>query len=251
MVLGILLAAIGGMVAGSLANFVAYRLVHDEPLHKLRPRCEQCEVALAPRDLVPVVAWVRLKGRCRACGEPIARRHLLVEAGTGVLFVAVTIARYDEAAEVALGLALVTFLVALALIDLDTLLLPDKVTLPAAVTAIALGLLLDRSGETGRLLAGGLAGAFFLLAALAYPSGLGMGDVKLAVVLGLFLGRDVAAALPAALVAGVLVGLVIIGRKGLQEGRRTAVPFGPFLAFGGIFALLWGEGIVDAYVAGF
>jgi leader peptidase (prepilin peptidase)/N-methyltransferase len=146
---------------------------------------------------------------------------------------------------------LVSFLVPLALIDLDTRLLPNRITLPAAVAAIVLGTVLDPSGEVERLIACVAGGGFFLLAALAYPRGMGIGDVKLAGVLGLFLGREVAAALLVGLLAGVLAGIVIIARKGTQEGRKTKVPFGPFLALGGVVALLVGEALVDAYVGTF
>ncbi len=229
MFFGVLLAALGGLVIGSFVCVLAYRLPRGESLVTPRSRCPHCEAPVRPRDNIPVVSWWRLRGRCRDCGEPISRRYPLVEGGTAALFVAVTIAQHDHAGELVLGLALVAFLVPLALIDLDTRLLPDRIMLPAAVTAIVLGLIVDAPGEPGRLLAGALAGGFFLLAALAYSRGLGIGDVKLATVLGLFLGREVAAALLVALLAGVLVGLVIIRRKGLRggahHGRRVrAVP---------------------------
>jgi leader peptidase (prepilin peptidase)/N-methyltransferase len=111
-----------------------------------------------------------------------------------------------------------------------------------------LGLALDPAGEPERLIAGAAAGGFFLAAALAYPRGMGLGDVKLAAVLGLFLGREVAAALLVALTAGVFVGAAIIARKGAAAGRKTAIPFGPFLALGGVVAVLVGDVLVDAYV---
>ena len=198
-----------------------------------------------------MISWLRLRGRCRHCDAPIARRHPLVEALTAAAFVAVAIARGDDGAELVLGLVLVAVLVPLALIDLDTRLLPNRILLPAAVAAVVLGVLLDASGEGERLLAGLLAGGFFLLAAIAFPRGMGLGDVKLAAVLGLFLGRDVAAALLFALLAGVLAGVVIMRREGIAEGRRQAIAFGPFLALGGLFALLFGDALVDAYVASF
>jgi len=251
MFFGVLLAALGGLVIGSFVCLVAYRLPRGESLVTPRSRCPHCEAPVRPRDNIPVVSWWRLHGRCRDCKKPISRRYPLVEGGTAALFVAVTIAQYDHAAELVLGLALVAFVVPLALIDLDTRLLPDRIMLPAAVTAIVLGLIVDAPGEPGRVLAGAVAGGFFLVAALAYPRGLGIGDVKLAAVLGLFLGREVAAALLVALLAGVLVGLVIIRRKGLAEGRTTAVAFGPFLALGGVFALLFGDGLVDSYLSSF
>ena len=114
--------------------------------------------------------------------------------------------------------------------------------------ALVLGTALDPAGEPERLIAGVAAGGFLLLAALAYPGGMGMGDVKLAGVMGLFLGAAVAPALLIALVAGVLVGAVVIARKGAQAGRKTAVPFGPFLALGAIVAIFAGQPLVDLYI---
>ncbi|HLB22136.1 MAG TPA: prepilin peptidase, partial [Solirubrobacteraceae bacterium] len=117
-----------------------------------------------------------------------------------------------------------------------------------AVLALAFGLALDPSGEPQRLIAAAAAGGFLLLAALAYPGGMGMGDVKLAGVMGLFLGRAVAPAILIGLLVGVLVGVLVIARKGVGAGRKTAVPFGPFLALGGVVATFAGQDIVDAYV---
>jgi leader peptidase (prepilin peptidase)/N-methyltransferase len=251
MVLGIVVAALGGLILGSFLNVVAYRLPRGASLVTPGSQCPHCDHPVRPRDNVPVVSWLALHGRCRDCGGPIAGRYALVEAGTALLFVAVVAVRHDDAAALALGLVLVAFLVPLVLIDLEVRLLPNAITLPAAVVAVVLGTVLDPSGEVERLLAGAAAGGFFLLAALAYPRGMGIGDVKLAAVLGLFLGRAVAAALLVALVAGVLVGLAIIARKGAAQGRKTAVPFGPFLALGGLVALLAGDLLVDAYLGTF
>jgi len=248
MLLGLVVAALGGLIIGSLLDALALRWVGERPLATAHFACPRCDHALARNDLVPVVSWLSLRGRCRHCGEPIARRYPLVEAVTAAAFAGVVVARGDDGAELVLGIALVCVLVPLALIDLDTRLLPNRILLPAAVVAVALGTLLDPSGEVERLLAGLVAGGFFLLTALAYPRGMGMGDVKLAFVLGLFLGRDVAAALLIALVAGVLVGVAIMRRRGVAEGRKEAIAFGPFLALGGVLALLFGEALVDAYV---
>ncbi|MGH2942682.1 MAG: prepilin peptidase, partial [Solirubrobacteraceae bacterium] len=156
--------------------------------------------------------------------------------------------RHDEAPRLVLGLVLVAFLVPLALVDLDTRRLPNVLTAPAALLAVALGLALDPAGEPERLAAGVAAGGFFLAAALVRPRGMGLGDVKLAAVLGLFLGREAAVAVLVALVAGVAMGAAIIARKGAAEGRRTAIAFGPFLALGGVVAVLAGDVLVDAYV---
>jgi len=141
-----------------------------------------------------------------------------------------------SAAGVALSVALILLVVPAALIDLEHRIIPNKITGLGAVLALALGLALDPAGEPGRLIAAAAAGGFLLLAALAYPGGMGMGDVKLAGMMGLFLGAAVAPALLIALVTGVLLGVVVLARKGAQAGRKTAVPFGPFLALGALTA---------------
>jgi leader peptidase (prepilin peptidase)/N-methyltransferase len=251
MFFGILVAALGGLVAGSVLNVVACRLPAGRSLLAPASRCPHCEHLVRPRDNVPVLSWLVLRGRCRDCRAPISRRYPLVEAGTGLLFAAVVVARHDDAGGLVLGLALVAFLVPLTLVDLDTRVLPNRMTLLAAVTAIVLGTLLDPSGELERLIASAAAGGFLLLAALAHPRGTGIGDVKLAAVLGLFLGREVAAALLVALLAGLAYGLAIVVRRGIAEGRGTAVGFGPFLALGGVAALLFGRALVDAYLGSF
>ena len=120
--------------------------------------------------------------------------------------------------------------------------------LVGTVVSVALILLTDPGALTEHLIAAAAAGGFLLIAALAYPSGMGMGDVKLAAVMGLFLGRNVAPAMFVALIAGSVVGAAIIARKGAKEGRKTAIPFGPYLAFGGLVGLFAGDAIVDWYL---
>jgi leader peptidase (prepilin peptidase)/N-methyltransferase len=151
-------------------------------------------------------------------------------------------------AQLVLGIVLVAFLVPLTLIDLKTQTLPDRLTAPAAVLALILGTALDPGGEVERLIAAAAAGAFFFAAWYLKPGGMGFGDVKLAAVLGLFLGREVAVAVFVALIAGVVVGLVIMRRAGVARGRKTKIPFGPFLALGGLVAVLAGGPLMDAYL---
>ena len=172
-----------------------------------------------------------------------------VAALTAALFAAVTAVHHDDATRLVLGLVLVAFAIPLSLIDLELRLLPNRLTAPAALVAIVLGTALDPGGEPERLVAGVAAGGFFLVAALVNPAGMGMGDVKLAAVLGLLLGREVVVALFAALLAAVLVGVVIMARKGVAAGRKTGVPFGPFMGLGGCLAVLFGEALLDAYGA--
>lgn len=251
MSLAIAAAALGGLMLGSFLNVVAYRLPRGESMVSPGSHCTSCEVAIRPYDNLPVVSWLLLSGRCRDCGDSISGRYALVEALTAALFAAVVAVHYGDIPQLVLGLVLVAFLVPLTLIDLDTLTLPDRLTAPAAVAGLVLGVALDPDGEIERLIAAGVAGAFFFAAWYLKPGGMGFGDVKLVAALGLFLGRGVAVAVFAALIAGVLVGLVIMRRQGVAEGRKTKVPFGPFLAFGGVIAVLAGAPLVDAYLKTF
>jgi leader peptidase (prepilin peptidase)/N-methyltransferase len=251
MPIALLPAAVFGLVIGSFLNVVAYRLPRGESLSKPRSRCPSCDTQIRAMDNIPVLSWLMLHGRCRNCEAAIAPRYPLVEAGTALLFAAVVAVHHDNTPMLVLGLVLVAFLVPLTLIDLDVRLLPDKLTAPAAVLAVALGTALDPSGEVQRLIAGAAAGMFFFVAWYVRPGGMGFGDVKLAAVLGLFLGRSVAVAVFAALISGVVVGAFVMRRVGVTEGRKTAVPFGPFLALGAAVALLAGDELIDAYLTSF
>jgi leader peptidase (prepilin peptidase)/N-methyltransferase len=244
---GTVLAAVFGAILGSFLNVVAYRLPRGESLSRPRSRCPRCETPIKPYDNVPVLSWLVLRGRCRTCLTPISPRYPLVEAGTALLCALVVLDKGADA-DAWLGLALVLLLVPVTLIDLDHRIIPNKLMIVGAVVAPAIVLLIDPGGLPEHLITAVAAGGFFLLAALAYPRGMGMGDVKLAAVLGLFLGRAVGPAVFVALVTGTLVGAVVIARKGAREGRKTAVPFGPFLALGGLVAVFAGDAIVDWYI---
>jgi leader peptidase (prepilin peptidase) / N-methyltransferase len=245
-----MLAAVVGAIFGSFLNVVAYRLPRGESLSRPRSRCPQCQTPIKPYDNVPVLSWLALRGRCRTCRAPISARYPLVEAVTGLLCALVVYHQgLDE--DAALGVVLVLLLVPITLIDLDHRIIPNKLTLLGAVLAPAIVALTQPDAIPEHLIAGAGAGGFFLLAVLAYPRGMGMGDVKLAAVLGLFLGRDVVPGLFVAFLVGTLVGAAIMARKGAQEGRKTAVPFGPFLAFGAVVALFAGDAMVDWYLTTF
>jgi leader peptidase (prepilin peptidase) / N-methyltransferase len=246
----ILLAAVAGLLVGSFLNVVAYRLPLRESLVRPRSRCPQCGSPVRPYDNVPVLSWLALRGRCRDCRTPISARYPLVEALTAALAAGVVLAN-DGPHDVLLGLVLVALLVPIALIDLDHRIIPNRLTALGAVAALAIGAATDLGGVPEQLSAGVAAGGFLLLAALARPGGMGMGDVKLAGMLGLFLGREVAVALLVALVVGSLVGVAVMARTGVAAGRKTAIPFGPFLALGGVVAVLAGPAIVDWYLSTF
>lgn len=219
MALVIAAAALAGLLLGSLSNVVARRLARGEPL--------------LSRGSQP---------------ESTAARDALTMGLTAALFAAVVAVHRDAAAQLVLGLVLVAFLVSLTLIDLDTRTLPDRMTAPAAVLGLVLATVLDPGREIERLVAAGAAGGFFLVAWCLKPAGMGFGDVKLVAVLGLFLGREVVVALVVALAAGVLVGVAIMCRMGIASGRKQTVAFGPFLALGGVVAVLAGGPLLDAYL---
>ena len=241
------LALLGGLMVGSFLNVVAYRLPRGQSLVTPGSRCPNCDTSVKPYDNLPVFGWLLLRGRCRSCRAPIAARYPIIEALSAALAVAVVLTKHSGNSLV-LGLLLVGILIPIALIDLDYRIIPNRITLPSALAAIALGLVLRPSGVPEQLIAGAAAAVFLLVFVLAYPRGMGMGDVKLAGVLGLFLGRYVGVALLAGVLAGTLVGVAIMMRRGVQDGRKTALPFGPFLALGGIVALFAGEPILHWYL---
>lgn len=144
---------------------------------------------------------------------------------------------------------LVLVLVPCAVIDLELRIIPNRITYPAAAVALVLGLVLDSAHEPRRLLWMAIVAGFLLLAALVHPAGMGMGDVKLLAVMGLFLGRPVVVALMLALVGSVLTGVVIASRRGVKAARKTAVPFGLYLAAGGVLATVFGDPLLHAYLS--
>jgi leader peptidase (prepilin peptidase) / N-methyltransferase len=241
------LAGVLGALIGSFLNVVIHRLPLGESLAHPPSHCPNCGAPVKPYDNVPVVSWLLLRGRCRSCRAPISVRYPLVEALTAVLAALIPI-RYGADSDVWLGFAFLLVLIPVTFIDLDHRIIPNKITLPGAIVAIVLVAVFQSDDLVEHLIAGVAAFMFLFIAALAYPAGMGMGDVKLAGVMGLFLGRSVGPAMLAGLLAGTVVGIAVIARKGAKEGRKTAIPFGPFLAFGGLVGLFAGDEIVDWYL---
>jgi leader peptidase (prepilin peptidase)/N-methyltransferase len=240
-------AGVLGAIGGSFLNVVAYRLPRHESLVKPASHCTRCGTPVRPYDNIPILSYLLLRGHCRSCAAPISPRYPLVEALTAALCAGAVLA-HGSATGICLSIGLILIVVPAALIDVEHRIIPNRITALGAVLALAIGLALDPAGEPERLIAGAAAGGVLLLAALAYPGGMGMGDVKLAGVMGLFLGKAVAPAILIALIAGVLVGALVISRSGSGKGRKTAIPFGPFLALGALVAVYAGQGIVNEYV---
>ena len=211
--------------------------------------CPGCGAPVKPYDNIPVVSWLLLRGRCRNCGMRISVRYPLVELATAIVFAAVVAVRgFDN--DLVLELPFVAALIALAAIDFDHKLLPNKIVYPLAAYGVIATLLVDQDDLVENLIAGAGAFLFLLVAVIAYPRGMGMGDVKLAGAMGLYLGLSVIPALLVAFLSGSLVGVVIIAREG-AAGRKKAVPFGVFLALGGIVGVLAGPELIDLYESNF
>jgi leader peptidase (prepilin peptidase)/N-methyltransferase len=240
------LAAVGGLVAGSFLNVVIARLPERRSLVRPRSQCPRCGEPVRAYDNVPVLSWLALRGRCRSCGESISARYPLVEALTAGLCALAVVAKGADW-DGFLGIAMILMLVPVTFIDFERRIIPNRILLAGAVTAVAILAVAKPDRLPEHLIAGAAAGGFLLVTVMLYPRGMGMGDVKLAAVLGLFLGRSVAPAMLAALLGGTLVGAGIMASKGAYAGRKTAVPFGPFLALGALVGLFAGPDIVDWY----
>jgi leader peptidase (prepilin peptidase) / N-methyltransferase len=245
----ILAGGLLGAIIGSFLNVVAHRVPRGESLVSPGSRCPGCGAEVKPYDNVPVLSWLLLRGRCRNCGMRISPRYPLVELATAIVFAAVVAVRgFDD--DLVLELPFVAALIALAAIDFDHRLLPNKIVYPLAAYGVIATLLVDQDDLVENLIAGAGAFLFLLVAVIAYPRGMGMGDVKLAGAMGLYLGLSVIPALLVAFLSGSLVGVVIIAREG-AAGRKKAVPFGVFLALGGIVGVLAGPELVDLYESNF
>ena len=242
----LVLPGVMGALIGSFLNVVAYRLPRGESLVHPGSHCTTCGATVRPWHNLPIVGWLLLRGRCHNCGEQISARYPIVEAVTAGLYLAVVADKgFDR--DAVLPILLVTALVPIALTDLDRRIIPNAITGPAAVAGIAVALLVHTGGVPERLIAAAAAFGAFLLVALAAPGGMGMGDVKLVGVLGIYLGSAVAPAILIALLTGSLAGAVVMSRKGVRAGRKTTIAFGPFLVLGGLACIFAGPQIIDFY----
>jgi leader peptidase (prepilin peptidase) / N-methyltransferase len=248
------LTALLGLLVGSFLNVVIHRVPLGESVVHPRSRCPTCGTELAAYDNIPVLSWLILRGRCRTCRTRISVRYPLVELGTGALF-ATTAWWLGPSLALPAFLYLAAISVALALIDLDVKRLPNAIVLPSYGVALVL-LLVPAAFDASwpaflrAVLTGAGLYAFYFLLAFIYPAGMGFGDVKLAGVLGIYLGWIAwpltIIATFAAFLLGAVVGVVVMIRSG--GGRKTKVPFGPFMIIGTYLALWWGQSVVDWYV---
>jgi len=233
-----------GLAVGSFLNVVAARLPLKRSIVSPGSACPSCETSIAWYDNIPLVSYAVLRGRCRHCGVSISWRYPAVEAATAAL-VGCCALKFGFSWDFLVAAAFCAVLVAISATDLERRIIPNRIVLPATVVLLAAQTILDPSVEW---IAAGLGAAlFFLIAALAYPGGMGMGDVKLALLLGVVLGRTVPIALMIGMVSALVPSVVLIARHG-KAGRKMTIPFGPFLALGGLVALFAGHSILHWYL---
>jgi leader peptidase (prepilin peptidase)/N-methyltransferase len=234
-----------GLALGSFATVVASRWPAEQSLVSPRSHCVTCARTLSPLEMVPVLSWALQRGRCRGCGSGVSWRYPAIELASGAL-AAAAIAGFGPTWE-GLGAAVLgVALVPVVAIDLEHQLIPDLIVLPAAAAGLAVAILADpRAWWVSLASALGAAGFLFLLW-LLYPAGMGLGDVKLALLLGAVLGASVIPALLLAFAAGAALGVALLVRFG-SRARKMAVPFGPFLAGGALVALWLGPSMIGWY----
>jgi leader peptidase (prepilin peptidase) / N-methyltransferase len=251
----IALAAILGLIFGSFATVVAYRLPKDESFASGRSKCPRCDRQIRAVENIPVLSYIVLRGRCPGCKQAISLSYPLIETATSLLF-ALAAWKFGMTADAVVFAAFFWVLVVLTVIDLEYKLLPNKIVYPALVAVwVALTATALVRGDTQRLAdaaVGALVfGGFFFVVAFIYPAGMGGGDVKLAFVLGTMLGYAEGVAIVLlgmflAFLIGALVGVAVMMSAG--GSRKSQVPFGPFLALGTVIAIFAGPPIADAYL---
>lgn len=242
-----------GAAIGSFLNVVIYRLpIGEDWRSQLRSlawpgsHCPACERPLRWYDNIPLISFFMLGGRCRSCGLRIPWRYPLVEFANAGLYV---LAGWYFGAEPELfpALLFISTLIAVFFIDLEYYIIPNVIVLPVALTGLAAGIAIAPGRWLEILVAGIASGAFFFLIAFIRPGGMGMGDVKLAAMMGFFLGEAVLVALFLGFLLGAIVGVILIATG--HKGRKSRVPFGPFLAIGGIVALFVGNTLLEEYLS--
>jgi len=235
---------IPGLALGSFLNVVAARVPLGRSIVRPRSACMSCGAEIAWYDNVPLLSYVLLRGHCRSCGTGIPLRYPLVELATALL-VAGCVWKFGFSADAAVAVLFCAALVTVSATDLEHRIVPSRVVLPAAVVVLVAQTALHPSVEWGLAALG--AASFLFVAALAYPKGMGMGDVKLALLLGSMLGRTVPVALMLGLLAALAPAAVLFVRHG-SKARKMGIPLAPFLALGAVVALFAGHDLLDAYL---
>ena len=237
----IILFAVGA-ITGSFLNVVIYRLPRKESIVSPGSHCPRCEQSVKWYDNIPLLSYALLRGQCRNCGQPITPRYFTVELLTAALWVVAGI-QFGIDWPLLPALLLLTSLVAIFYIDLDHYIIPNVIVLPVAVIGLAANIAITPDRWLEYLAAGLMSAIFFFVVALVKPGGMGMGDVKLAAMLGFFLGQAVLVGLFLGFLIGAITGVALMA-AGIK-GRKSRIPFGPFLAAGAVVALFYGDRLLE------
>jgi leader peptidase (prepilin peptidase) / N-methyltransferase len=232
------------LALGSFLNVIAARVPLRRSIIHPRSACMNCSAELAWYDNIPLLSWTLLHGKCRSCSARIAVRYPAVELATGLL-VAGCVLKFGLSGQAAVGAFFCATLVAISATDIEHRIIPNRIVLPGAVIVLVAKTALDLSPEWA--IAALAASSFLFVFLLAYPKGMGMGDVKLALLMGAALGRTVPVALMLGMIAALVPSLVLFARHG-SKARKMAIPFGPFLALGSVVALFAGQPVLHAYL---
>jgi len=253
-IVALVLLGVVGLLVGSFLNVVIVRMPDGQSIVSPPSRCPECETPIRPQDNIPVVSWLLLRGRCRSCGNPIPAGYPLVELANAVLWVLAGL-RFGASWTLVPMLVLFSTLLAQSVIDLELYRLLDKITFPVLGVSVALVAVVSVvEGDPDRIglaVIGGLAYCLFLgIPAFLMPRGMGLGDVKLALLLGLFLGWIHPLLIMFSLILSCLLGIVVgVGVLVARRGKSQPFPFGPWLALGCILAILFSQPLLDIYFA--
>jgi leader peptidase (prepilin peptidase) / N-methyltransferase len=238
-----LVAFAPGLALGSFLNVVAARVPLRRSVIHPGSACMSCGQEIRPLDNIPLLSYALLRGRCRNCRTRIPFVYPAVELVTALLIAGCVFA-FGLTLHAAIAALFCAVLVAVSAIDLEHRIIPNRIVLPAMAVVLVANTARDLTPEWAIAALG--ASGFLLAAALAYPAGMGMGDVKLALLMGAALGKTVPVALMGGMLAAIVPGLFLFARHG-SKARKMGIPFGPFLAIGSVVALFWGHDILHAY----
>jgi prepilin signal peptidase PulO-like enzyme (type II secretory pathway) len=236
-----------GIVMGSFLEVVAYRVPRSISILKPRSYCPQCKNTIAFYDNIPLLSFLLLKGRCRNCKTKISITSFFIELLTGLLFF-LNYFFFGISLQTAIGIIFCCILIVVSFIDIEYRIIPNIIVLPFAIVGLGLNIFMDLSRWWFPLAFAAGAFVFMLIINLIYPRGMGMGDVKLSLMAGAFLVRNVITGLFLGFLLGAVYGIgLIIKRKKLKQ----TIPFGPFISLGSIIALFWGNNILKWYTSFF
>ncbi len=243
-----ILLFIAGLIVGSFLNVAIYRIPRGMSVIRPRSICPACRAKIPFYDNIPVISYIILRGRCRQCKAKIPYTYPAIEIVTAMMFLA-NYYYFGRSLQLLSGIILVSALIAVSAIDIQFKIIPNAITWPMAVVGLALSIISDPLRWWFPLAFGAGAFAFMLIIHLIYPRGMGMGDVKLALMVGTFLTSSVIPALFIGFLLGSVYGLAMILAK--KKKLKQTIPFGPFIALGSIIALFWGPYIINWYLGFF